>query len=278
VTEGGICRYRAGRFDMPIGTFSGGGLSIVHAGRDGKIWYGVMFGVVSFDGNPPESFHDKDGLNSTSLMDIQTAADGSMWFGGWGGAWRRGPEQGRFVGYSTTNGLADVQAILCAPDGVVWLGTRGGGVCRYDGREWVTFNATRRYLPNNEVTAIHRTDDGVLWFGTKGGVALFDGTAWSTLDSRDALPDNEVASIARTADGSLWLATAKGLTRFHRKKAIPGTPRVRVYTDETLAPGPLSGNDRGHDASLTLTSALREANSLPAAPQRRESSPVVVRR
>ncbi len=266
VTEGGICRYRSGRFDMPLGAFSGGGSYIVHASRDGKIWYGVTFGVASFDGNRVESFHDRDGLDTHTLVDIQTAADGSMWFGGSGGAWRRGPEQGRFESFSTANGLSDwfVRAILCAPDAAVWLGTGGGGVCRYDGREWVTFNATRRYLPNNEVTAIHRTDDGMLWFGTKGGLALFDGTAWSTLDARDALPDNEVASITHTTDGSIWIATASGLTRFHRRQTVPAAPRIRVYTDESLASGPSSHNERGGYTSLALTSALHSENSLPS--------------
>ena len=68
---------------------------------------------------------------------------------------------------------------------MMWFGTSGGGVSRYDGKEFVNFT-TEDGLANNCVEAIHRARDGVIWFETDGGASCYDGTAWMLLDVRNA--------------------------------------------------------------------------------------------
>ncbi len=50
----------------------------------------------------------------------------------------------------------------------MWLGTDGGGVVRYDGKEFKTFT-TREGLAHDVVKAIAEDQQGRLWFGTQGG-------------------------------------------------------------------------------------------------------------
>lgn len=55
---------------------------------------------------------------------------------------------------------------------VMWFGTLGRGVSRYDGITWTSLN-TRDGLAGNEVRMIYQDSDGFLWFATIGGVTRY---------------------------------------------------------------------------------------------------------
>ena len=98
--------------------------------------------------------------------------------------------------------------------GDLWVGTRGGGVSRFDGGEILTLTAADG-LPDNDVLAIHEDRDGNLWFGTGKGVARFDGTSFRNHSTRDGLAGNRVTAIAQDRLGTMWFGTAEGgLSRF----------------------------------------------------------------
>jgi ligand-binding sensor domain-containing protein len=103
-----------------------------------------------------------------------------------------------------------------APDGIIWFATGGGGVSRYDGKEFVNFT-TRDGLSNEFVICIYRDPDGILWVGTLGGgVCMYDGIAWSSLDSRDGMAGDHIWDIEPDPDGSMWFGASEGLTRYRR--------------------------------------------------------------
>ncbi|MFC1715181.1 two-component regulator propeller domain-containing protein [Candidatus Poribacteria bacterium] len=117
-------------------------------------------------------------------------------------------KKGTWRNYSIVDGLAHerVTTIYCAPDGVVWFGTRGGGISRYDGNEFVNF--TRKDgLAGNNVRSIHSDSDGIIWFGTNGGVSRYDGKEFVNFTMEDGLAGNLVHSIHCTADGVVWFGT-----------------------------------------------------------------------
>ena len=146
--------------------------------------------------------------------------------------------EGGFINFTTKDGLAgnDIHTIYRDPDGVMWFGTSddrgGGGVSRYDGKEFKSLT-TKDGLADNEVTTIYRDPDGLMWFGTwEGGVSLYDGIAWTSLDIRDGLSDNSVNGIEQGSDGSLWFGTRSGITRY-RRSTVPSSVRiVSVRTDQ----------------------------------------------
>ena len=49
-----------------------------------------------------------------------------------------GPGRGRWRSFDLSDGMpnSEIRGILHASDGYLWLGTTGGGVCRFDGREF----------------------------------------------------------------------------------------------------------------------------------------------
>ena len=70
-------------------------------------------------------------------------------------------------------------------------------------------------MAGNTVRAIYHDLDGYLWLGTGSDVSCHDGTAWTTLDTRDGLGNNTVRAIHKDPDGFLWFGTDGGLTHFH---------------------------------------------------------------
>jgi hypothetical protein len=78
--------------------------------------------------------------------------------------------KGFFTTYNTDNGLALDQVYSGYKDGHgnLWFGTNGGGVSKYDGKDFINYT-TAQGLANNVVWSIVEDKSGNLWFGTDGG-------------------------------------------------------------------------------------------------------------
>jgi len=230
--HGGVSRYDGKKFKnfTTRDGLADNTVTVIHRDPEGALWFGFYWGggVSRYDGRTFKNF-----LAGNNVFAIHHDQRGLMWFGTLGrGVFRYDGKE--FVNFTTEDGLANniVWAIHRDPDGVMWFGTRGG-LSRYDGEEFVNFT-TEDGLAHNQIhRAIYRDPDGVLWVGTDGsGVALYDGTAWSSLDTQDELAGNTVASIHQASDGYLWFGTEGGVTRYRRDTAIRSKVRiVSVTTD-----------------------------------------------
>jgi len=80
--------------------------------------------------------------------------------------------------YTIFDGLTDNFVLSVAKDaqGIVWLGTYGGGLCGYE-KTFKTFDE-RDGLPGNHIKVILPTDGGI-WLGTDRGLCFFDGRKFS---------------------------------------------------------------------------------------------------
>lgn len=123
-----------------------------------------------------------------------------------GGAWRLlrdGPLSER------------VTSVAVTPDGGAWFGfgdysvsTTGGGLSRFDGREWSYF------LDDKEVSVLAVAPDGALWAGVGCSVLRFDDTTWETVAHCEDLPLGNISDIDFAQDGAAWVANGFGLARF----------------------------------------------------------------
>ncbi|NKB68938.1 MAG: response regulator [Candidatus Latescibacteria bacterium] len=118
----------------------------------------------------------------------------------------RGQRRGSWLNYDVQDGLPALRIVDISedPQGYLWLATNQG-LCRFDGREFLTF--TREHgLSTNTILSMCWDRDGLLWLGTDQGISRFDGQRFETLDIPDELrPDGDtIAAIHQDREGLLW--------------------------------------------------------------------------
>ena len=245
-TDGGVSQYNPahhtdGRQFVHFTTENGlinDTVRAIHRTSSGTMWIGTDGGVSAYNGKQFFNLTIRDGLVDNRIHAICDTPDGMLWFGTYGGVSRYHPtarkDGTRFVNFTSAEGLPIhfVNDLLRTPDGMLWFGTYGG-VSRYnasppsDGVPFVNFTITDG-LVDNEVNTLYRSADGVMWFGTDGGVSMYDGVAWSSLDTWEGVVFPNVTAILEDTNGFLWFGTTEGITRYRRSTVLPTVRIVAV--------------------------------------------------
>lgn len=137
-------------------------------------------------------------------------------------------QQFHFKSYSLEEGLSrsGVYYILQDNAGFLWVGTEGGGVCKFDGIKFTTYNRNSG-LAAEDVRVIFEDDNNVLWFGTSQGLSYFNGKSFNTISAEDGLADNFVRSISQDHEGNIWVGTDRGISIIDPdEKGISGKLKV----------------------------------------------------
>ena len=123
--------------------------------------------------------------------------------------------------FSTDDGLP-MDDILCGyldASGMLWFGTNGGGITRYDGRSFTNFTMAHG-LPDNVILSLGGDHKGNLWIGTStAGLCRYDGRSFTTEVTSDG-PQPEgigrgIPCMLEDAKGTLWFGTrGRGLIRY----------------------------------------------------------------
>ncbi|MBK7573443.1 MAG: hypothetical protein IPI10_18250, partial [Bacteroidetes bacterium] len=115
-------------------------------------------------------------------------------------------QQYNFQNYSVADGLAQSQVFALCEDsrGYLWMGTRGGGLSRFDGNEFTNFTVDNG-LVNDYVLTIATDKKGDIWIGTDEGACVFNGINFTTVK----LPGtpHKVRAIVCGSDGRTWIGT-----------------------------------------------------------------------
>lgn len=124
--------------------------------------------------------------------------------------------------------------------GFLWLATSGGGLCRFDGYDLLTFSATSgTSLKSNFVRNVCEDRFHRLWIASEGGLDLLDLGTLDRLDLPDpaleAFGDQLCSFLTLDAAGNLWIKTGKTLVRVSFDEE--GDVReVLEFTHEGLSP------------------------------------------
>ncbi|MFL5754537.1 MAG: two-component regulator propeller domain-containing protein [Bacteroidia bacterium] len=127
-------------------------------------------------------------------------------------------QQFNFHNYSVREGIAQSQvyALLQDSRGYLWMGTRGGGITRYDGNGFKTYSV-KDGLINNYVFCIKEDKNHNLLIGTNNGLSVYNGISFTNYSpSSDSMV--WVQNIVSDKDGLMWLATNYGIITFDGKK------------------------------------------------------------
>jgi ligand-binding sensor domain-containing protein len=184
------------------------GIAVDSAGR---VWFGTEGGVSRFDGTNWTSWSHEDGIGGDNPDALPFSRNTGL-------GTRSRHDLGILSGGQPTYNPNYIFSIIADDKDVIWTGTWGGGVSRFENGRWTNL-MEKDGLAGNIVYAIAQGADGAYWFGTNKGLSRYDGNEFHNWNVHHGLPSNDVYAIAIAPSGDVWLGTRGGVTRMSEKKA-----------------------------------------------------------
>lgn len=245
---GGVARIRERRVAGTLSRADGlpsDQIASLHRDALGALWIGTGGGLSRVvDGRVTHTFTRADGLATSLVRHIAQDAAGRLLLASDAGLSRLDASDLTVVDTLTRErGLAsDVVAVTyVAGDGVVWIGSRSGGLARLDGDDLFQFGR-RHGLTIRSIMGIVEDRDGYLWLAGRDGVSRVsrhrleqvaragEGDVGEvTFAERDGLrsietPGGFQSAVAEGHDGRIWLATSRGLAAAAPGQVLPPPP------------------------------------------------------
>ncbi len=221
----------------------------VYVESGGAVWTGTWGGkLCHFDGAAwtiPIT-----GVEQTNDVEaIVRDRKGTLWAGGMRGL--ASFDGAAWASRDTTGGFPQmwVLDILEDRNGIIWFGSNGKGLVKYDGASCMTYNTKNSGLKNDKIYAVKEDLDGALWIaagyaGTSSdidGIARYDGSEWTWYEALATAPVNDIAIDSK---GVKWFASAnKGLSCYDGAWTIYNSSNSPLPSDRVQS---LLIDTRGH--------------------------------
>ncbi len=220
----------------------------------------------SFSGYQFDARKDSE-INNDPYVDIYEDKQGVFWIATTDGLVRFDPKSEAFKRYRNnpqdTNSLSHNAVRTVAPDpfepNILWLGTKGGGLNRFDtNTETFSVQTEKEGLANNVIYGILSDDEGNLWMSTNNGISRFNprNLTFKNFDKKDGLQDNEFNSCAffKSKSGELFFGGINGFNAFYPSdvKDNPNPPPV-VLTGFQILNNAVSFKEKDSPLKQTIT-------------------------
>jgi signal transduction histidine kinase/ligand-binding sensor domain-containing protein len=207
----------------------------------GHVWACTPAGLAELTPGKIRVFAAADGLSSPDVTAACVAPNGALTVAVAGSAQLATWNGSRFASRALPlPDAATIQAMLCATDGTVWIGTSNGLIRARGGRDdRLTLTDG---LADNSILTLTETHDGTVLAGTKNGFSRIRGDEIDSFRPQDGLSQSTVYSLYEDREGSLWAATKHGLNQFLDGRAIPYTTSEGLPSNNT---GPVLQDHHG---------------------------------
>jgi ligand-binding sensor domain-containing protein len=203
-------------------TIVGGELEAVdHIFVDSRenVWFSSRGrGITRYDGKEWRVFTTKDGLGSGGCNLIFEDKQGTFWFDSTKGITSFDGVQFIFLSIPAFQPIIPVpmaQDILQDNQGNIWLAAYGGGVVKFDGKDWQGFSV-QDGLPSINAQDLFLTRQGLVGVITDKGVCTFDGSSWKALTEADGLPEGNIRVVISDDKDNLWFGGDKGVAYYSK--------------------------------------------------------------
>ena len=234
--------------------------------QSGTLWIGTDEEGLNKYNRSADNFtrftHNPDDPTSLSYNSVRAIAQdssGVLWIGTFGGGLnklvlnkdegrRKGaseifkPEKPIFIRYRhnprNKNSLSNnsIQSIYIGDDGILWIGTFGGGLNRFDPKteKFEHFTEANSDLPNNVIYGVLGDNQGNIWVSSNRGISKFIPTSnmFINYDVDDGLQSKEFNGQAcyKNDRGEMFFGGIDGFNIFHPDsiKDNPYEPQIAI--------------------------------------------------
>lgn len=209
--SGALTRYRDGRFEAVAPGNNGFDFDAGYHRNSETVWFrqGTELRRVS-DGRQT-TFKVPDGEREQLYEDRR----GRLWIGASHPATLAVLEGETLTVYTARDGLPPALVASFCEDraGVLWIGTRGGGLLRFEDGKFTVFT-TAQGLSSNSIACIYEDREGTLWLGTQdNGLMRVTRQIITSYTEKDGLSGKVFYPVLEDGAGNIWIGN-QGVNRF----------------------------------------------------------------
>lgn len=203
-----------------------------------EIWIGTLLGLNKYNKSKDnfEQFFHFSPFNKIYgdnwIHDIADASEGSLLLATNSGLKIFDKKTGKFVEHylpdpTNANTLShhDLLCLHTDNEGIVWIGTNGGGLNSFNRKTGYFFRypfneISGKGIPSGFINTIYEDKKGNMWLGTRDGLVNFDKkkNTFKSYNSENGLSSNLILAILEDQIGRLWISTGKGISSFDPEK------------------------------------------------------------
>ncbi len=212
--------------------------------RESNIWIGTMNGLYKFTPNYDTFIHykfeknDSHSISNNYILCITEDRNNILWIGTYYGLNRLDKKESKFIRHFhdpnnknslNNNSVFTINIHETDTSQVLWLGTYGGGLNRFDTqRQLFTHYTEKEGLANNLVYEILSDQNNNLWMSTNNGLSKFNIATenFKNYDVSDGLSSNEFNNAKfKNRKGEFLFGCHKGFVIFH-PDSIKDNPHI----------------------------------------------------
>jgi ligand-binding sensor domain-containing protein/two-component sensor histidine kinase len=214
---GSYTHYQRNQKDLH--SFNSQGAQALCLDKRGNMWIGNMSGVYLFDPvqNNFRKFYAKrdTSRNMAFVYSIVSDKNGDLLIGG-----QAGLSIYKFERDSFQTLLKNVVRIIYEDrSGIIWMGTDGEGLIKYDrltGKKehFTSVHHDSSSLASNHVNSIVQDRKGEIWIGTPSGLCRFDERTrkFTTFSEKDGMSNTRVRQLLVDNKDRIWMCTNRGIS------------------------------------------------------------------
>lgn len=116
-----------------------------------------------------------------------------------------------YTSITSTIPSENLTCITVDQNNVMWIGTDGQGLIKYDGKQWTVYNTINSELKDTHINCISIDPNGIKWIGTDGGLVQMAGNSMFIFNQRTSdLTDTHIEAVTFDNVGNTWVGTKYG--------------------------------------------------------------------
>ena len=178
----------------------------------GRVWLGTAEHGLCYWANGkfvqiPDSF-----LGQQNIFALASDPSGRVWVGTGKGLRCYAHDQPQQIPAL----YSEVKALLVDSHGILWVGTAGKGLARYENGEF-TYLTKADGLGSDYVTSLFEDSEGSLWIGTRDGLSQLTDLKFPIYTDKEGIGAGSSHELVASQHGGLWIANDSGVSYFDGK-------------------------------------------------------------